>query len=574
MTTTASALRGYNLLVEIEADPRDGARVWHFALAHRTHSVVGAPDANHNGAWRGIASVRGLRHELGAGGVVVSPAVRIELARGADALGDLDIAAIRAADYFVGRRVRLYLVESARGVPSADTLAHVGMIERGDVEIGPWAVTLSPRDRVERDDRRIPALAYGDDAKIDPRWSGRAVPVLFGDFGAEQSDYWIEAACVDRQPFAIDRPLRARLCRPGRYGIAGFGARATWTDSSGKPRRDETGYRDFEIRVIDVAAGTFELVGSEFERMEVRFEPGDEIRVARPRGERDADGRLIESPVDAIRHLLTDTVNGLGLDAAEIDDASFASVRAWTDAWGLRCRALIDAETTVMDVIGRIGADFGLCLFVRRGLYTLVPAGGGDGAATITLDDTSLIDVREWNDPRRLGGEALALRYRRRPDDGRFTRRVASGVAAPVTRESDWIFDDESARAWLDDREARFASLRTVRARCDFSLLGARLGDAVAVSGSLGEGVFQVAAIGVDFDPPVGVELDLVARGEAPDAGVWSADPGEAVPAAFGGGVMPADFAGAPAAQRGSLSWWADAGDANPDGEPLKVWGR
>ncbi|MCL4234074.1 MAG: hypothetical protein KJ042_06110 [Deltaproteobacteria bacterium] len=573
MTTTASALRGYNLLVEIQSGPRDG-REWRFALAHRTHSVVGAPDAAHDGVWPGIASVRGLRHELGTGGVVVSPAVRIELARGTDALTASDIAAIRAAEYFVGRRVRMYLVESARGVPSADSLVHVGMIERGDVEIGPYAVAISARDRIERDDRRIPALAYGDDAKIDPRWSGRAVPVLFGDFGAEQSDYWIEVACVDTQPFATDRPLRARLCRPGTHGIASFGARATWTDSSGRPRRDETGYRDFEIHVVDAAAGTFDLVGSEFDRMEVRFESGDEIRVARPRCERDTDGRLIESPVEVIRHLLTDPINGLGLGADEIDTASFASARAWADAWGYRCRALIDGETTVMDVIGRIGADFGLCLFVRSGLYTLVPAGGVDGAPTTTVDDARLLDAREWNDPQRLGGEELALRYRRRPDDGQFTRRVASGATAPVTHESDWIFDDESARAWLYDREARFASLRTVRARCDFALLGARLGDAVRVSGSLGEGDFQIASIGIDFDPPVSVELELVAHGEAPDAGVWSADTGESVPAAYGGGVMPADFAGASADQRAALSFWADAGDANPDGEPLKVWGR
>lgn len=565
--------RGYNLLVEIQSGPRDG-RDWRFALAHRTHAVVGAPYPRHDGVWPGIASVRGLRHELGTGGVVVSPAVRIELARGADALTDVDIAAIRAAEYFVGRNVRLYLVRSASGVPSADTLVHEGMIERGDVEIGPYAVAVSARDRVERDDRRIPALAYGDDARIDQRWWGRAVPVLFGDFGAEQSDYWTLAACVDTQPYATDRPLRARLCRPGHYGIASFGARATWTDSSGRSKRDETGYRDFEIRVVDAAAGTFELVGSEFERMEVRFESGDEIRVARPRGERDEDGRLIESPVGVIRHLLTDPVNGLGLSAGELDEASFDSSRAWADAWGYRCRAQIDGETTVMAAIGRIGADFGLCLFVRRGLYTLVPAGGADGAAAASIDDARLLDAREWNDPRRLGGESLALRYRRRPDDGQFTRRVASGAAAPVTHESDWIFDDESARAWLYDREARFASLRTVRARCDFSMLGARLGDAVSVSGSLGEGVFQVAAIGIDFDPPVSVELDLVARGEAPDAGMWTADTGDPVPAAHGGGVMPADFAGASADQRAALSFWADAGDANPDGEALKVWGR
>lgn len=570
MTTLGS---GYNLLVEIASDARDG-RDWRFALAQRTHAVFGAPYPRHDGAWAGIASVRGLRHELGTGGVVVSPEVCIELARGADALTDADIAAIRAAEYFVGRRVRLYLVQSARGVPSADALVHDGMIERGDVEIGPFAVTISARDRVERDNRRIPALTYGEGARIDPRWSGRAVPVLFGDFGAEQSDYWTLAACVDTQPHATDRPLRARLCRPGQFGIESFGARATWTDASGRPKRDETGYRDFEIRVTDAAAGIFELVGSEFERMEVRFESGDEIHVARPRGERDETGRLIESPVGVIRHLLTDPVNGLGLSADALDAASFASARAWAGAWGFRCRALIDSETTVMDVIGRIGADFGLCLFVRRGLYTLVPVGGTDGAPTVTIDDTRLLDVREWNDPRRLGGEAPALRYRRRPDDGQFTRRVASGAAAPVTHESDWIFDDESARAWLDDRKARFASLRTVRARCDFGLLGVRLGDAVSVSGSLGEGVFQIAAIGVDFDPPVCVELDLVARGEAPDAGVWSADAGASVPAAFGGGVMPASFSGASAAQRAALSFWADAGDENPDGDALKVWGR
>lgn len=583
MTTPKTRLVRYNVLAEIvdgSAGAGESGR-WRFALRHATHVVTGADDPRHDGVWPGVMSVSGFRHELGANDErIVGPTVRVELRRGDGPhdLNDNRVEQIRREGYWAGFSVNLYAVSESRQAPSAAALIHVGRVGRGDVEIDAERVVVQCRDRADGDDRRIPDRFFADRAPVEESRWGRPVPVLIGDWAAERSDYWIRVTCVDTASGPVDAPLRARLCRPGMHGVASFGARAIWLDADGHYKRDETGYRDFAVRVVDAGTGVFELAGSEFSRVERRFEDGDAIYVDRPQGEAGISGAVIRNPARVIRHLLTDTVNGLGLGAAAIDEDSFEACAELADRYGYRCRGLIEDETTAPAVAASIGAEFGFRLTLRLGRYTLVPIGYFDGAtATRALGDGQLIEWREWNDRDGIGSDGLMLRYRRRPDDGRPTRTYAwrSGSGAGMSRmESAWIYDDATAEA----RSSQWAlawsgTVRTLRARFGFEAVGVLPGDVVSLSGRLGEGAHLVTAVHYDFDPPVAVELDLCATHIPGRTGVWSAPPGAPVPDSLGGGAMPADFDAASAAQRRELSFWAGDTDNDPDGDPAKAWG-
>jgi len=587
MATPKTNLKDYNVLVFVPV--MQGAiptALFKWALRHRTHVVSGSQNPTHNGVWPGVASISGFRQTVGALGEanIVFPSVSIQVARGPgdDGLSDEAVARIRSLDFLVGFRVELFLVSSEDTIPSASNRFHVGVIERGDVEIGSDYVRISCRDRMEGEDRTIPRTRFPESGLVEERQFGQPIPSLFGAWNRESSDYWVSATCVDTVCYSDTRCLKAKLCRPGENGIASFGLKAKWLDSDGRFKRDETGYREQNITVLDAAEGRFELAGTDFNTMERRWEEGDRIFVLRPQGEKDASGNLITSPSEVIRHLLTDARVGMGLSQLTLDDESFSAVGEVMNYYGYQCRGLIDEETTVLNAVSEICFEFGLRLVVRDGLYALVYLGWGHGDSEPerVISPGQILDWREWNDRQGVGSEGLALKFRRRPEDGAFTRTAffTSGESRDVgfsTIESHWIYDDETAELRASNWSLMFGGvIRTLRMTMDFEGLDVRLGEFVSVVWPEGDGIFQVSDINFTFDPPIRLELELQTMTRPSQAGVWAADQGGAVPDSLGGGTAPEGWDDADSAQKESLSFWGEDDGHNPDGTPGKVWGR
>ncbi|MBZ0273135.1 hypothetical protein K8I61_13945 [bacterium] len=578
-------LTTYNVLVRIPVTIGGLVRVTHkWALVHRTHVEDGLDDSL-RGVWRGVMRVTSFRRSLGVltEANLVAPSLRLSIARddAGAGLSDDDVRRLRDHDFLVGQRVEVYLLTQEHPRPGEASLFHVGRVDRGDVEIGPDEVVITCRDRFAIEDRELARERFADVASMDPRAAGRPVPILFGAWDREASDWWIPATIVDTALGSDTRRLRCRLARPGRYGLASFGARARWLDADGRDKRDETGYRELPIVVIDAGKGIFELAGSDFATIERRFAEGDRVVVDRPRGEIDAGGKLIERPADIVRHLLTDPDIGMDVPEADIDDASFDAANAIADLYGYRARAYLDEETTVIGVIEEIGRAFAMKLAVRRGRYAIVLVGAGEPGAAVShvADDATIIDLREWNDRHRDGTDRVEIVYRKRPDDGAMTRaRLVDppGGFGPARRvESSWIYDDETAAAVGANWALAFGGvLRSVRLTADHHLLAAQVGEPIELRAGGVTQTFQIVETNHVLEPPVRVELDLITAAEAAPAGRWSADAGEPVPLPHGGGTMPADWAAASDNQRQHLSFWSDEDGEMPDGSAGKVWGR
>ncbi len=582
MTIAQTNLINYNILVRIPAtNGMSGDIKW--ALMHKTCAVRGASDPSLDGVWSGVLSVSGFRQSLGSinEGNIVFPAVVLKAARGdADAVSDELIDEIRSCEYLVGAPVEFYWTDADAPNPGADNLFHVGIVERGDVRIETAVLEIACRDRMERDDRRIPATHYLDQNSIDESARGRSVPILFGDWSAENSDYWIPATCVNTKNTG-DNNLAARICRPGEYGIKSFGYKARWLDAEGRYKRDETGYRELDLLVTDASEGNVELVGSSANAMERSWESGDRIWIKGPQGEVDESGTLISNPVGVIRHLLLDMRVGLGLAPVDLDEDSFDRVRGTLDEFGYRCRRFIDEETTVLDVISEICCEFGLKLIVRAGRYALV----GLGFANVEEPDHSLrfdnvLSFREWNDRNRVGFEKIDLRYRMRPKDRVLTRRYTHDEDAATKSqanliEAQWIFDDETAVIRASVWAFCYGGvIKTLSLETDFGSLGVRIGQFVEVIRDDAREIYQVTQLDYNFDLPIRLTMELTALSHSRRTGVWSADEGQEVPSEFGGGVMPASWDEADDRQRSGLSFWSDDAGENPDGSDAKVWGR
>ncbi len=579
---TPTNLKNYNVLVRIPATGGMGADI-KWALKHKSCSVTGAADSNLNGVWHGVLSLSGFRQSLGsfAEGNTVFPAVFMRAARGdEDVVSDDLVEEIRSCDYLVGAQVQFYLTGADRPEPSTDNLFHVGIIERGDLCIDVESVQITCRDRLERDDRRIPATQYADQDPIDEAARGRFVPILFGDWGAESSDYWIPAACVDTDNSG-DSNLVVQICRPGENGIDQFGFKARWQDSAGKYKRDETGYRELSLTTSGEAEGRAELIGSCFVDMERVWEDGDQIWIKSPRGERSESQSLITNPVDVIRHFLIDARIGLGLGEADLDSESFDLVRQDLNEYQYRCRGYIDEETTVLTVISQICCEFGLKLIIRAGRYALIRLGlirNLDNPA-LTLAPENILSWKEWNDRNRVGFDGLDIRYRLRPGDDILTRRChydsdPSAKSQAHVMEAKWIYDEQTAIVRTSNWALMFGGVvKTLQLEMDFLALGIKLGQFVRIEWSGMKDIFQVTQIDYDFDLPIRLTMELMTLNRPKQTGVWSADVGEAVPDEFGGGLMPATWDQADESQRIGLSFWADDSGENSDESNSKVWG-
>jgi hypothetical protein len=548
--------------------------------------VPHSPEPALEGAWTGILTLSGFRQSMGSlrDANIVFPSVAMEAARGDGAI-DLDNAAvsrIRQEDYLVGSVAEFFLVKDSDPIPSGANRFHVGVIGRGDVEIDRFRVRITCRDRMEAEDCRIPRKTYGPESPVEERQFGQPVPILIGEWNRESSDYWIGATCVDTALTTTNRSLRARLCDPGENGIGSFGIKARWLDSDGRFKRDETGYREQSIVIVDATEGIFELAGTDYETIERRWEEGDRIQVCRPTGNLDASGNLLASPADVIRHFLTDRRVGMGLPEDALDLSSFDAVGSVARDYGYRCRGYIAQETTVLKIIAEICAEFGMKLIVRNGLYALALVGlpASSSEPSRIIDAGRILDWSEWNDRRKAGGENLILKYRLRPGDDVFTRTTAFSVGAEAEKslhrmECRWIFDDETTQA----RGAIWALscggvLKTVLLETDFEGIGVALGDYVRVEWPEGGDIFQVTEIDFDFNPPIRLSMELQALNRTSGAGIWTAEPGEQTPSEFGGGLMPAGWNDASLQQKQKLSFWADEPGMNPDGAPGKAWSR
>lgn len=586
MAVLQTNLRDYNVLVFIPV-VIGGETLAHFrwCLAHRTETVLGADDADHDGVWTGLLSLPGFRQSLGSlkKGNTVFPSVSLEATRGpgTGGLDDETVGDIRGYDYLVSQKVYFHLISSTDPKPSESNRFHTGVIERGDVEIDRYRVRITCRDRMEREDRRIPRTLFGDKFPVEERQWNKPTPILIGDWGAETSDYWIRATCVNTDN--AQKALEAQLCRPGEAGIISFGYKARWVDSDGRFKRDERGFRDFDIDVTNAEGGVFELRGTDYSTIERRWEEGDQITVKRPRGEADALGSLITSPVDVIRHLLLDKRIGMGLEEADLDTDSFTAVGEIIDDSGYRCRRIIREETTVLREISQICHEFGMKLIVRDGRYSLIHVGWNEhyGEPAHTLKAGQILNWREWNDRMRAGSEGLSINYRYRPEGESFTRNLSYPTEPGdgleyQTLDAFWLYDDESVTIRASHFTLTYGGgvIRTLHIEADFEGLPVKLGDFVRLEWPEGSGVFQVVEINYRFDLPIGLDIELQALNTPARVGVWSAGTGEAVPDDRGGGTMPSGWDEATDQQKKGLSFWVDNLGKNPDGSPGKVWGR
>ncbi|MCB1152659.1 hypothetical protein KDL45_03340, partial [bacterium] len=108
----------------------------------------------------------------------------------------------------------------------------------------------------------------------------------------------------------------------------------------------------------------------------------------------------------------------------------------------------------------------------------------------------------------------------------------------------------------------------------DFDGLELELGEFVNVIWPEGEGVFQVTSLNVNFDLPIRCEVVMQSLNRPWRTGVWTAEPGESVPQAYGGGTMPEGWHDATRDQLERLSFWVSESEVNYDGSAPKVWGR
>ncbi|MCB9475625.1 MAG: hypothetical protein H6685_02070 [Deltaproteobacteria bacterium] len=587
MSAPSALLRGYNILMHIHRDDDNfDRRLFRFALRHRTHTVTGASDPDHNGVWVGAVSLPAFRLDLGEYGSnrVTAPAVTLTIARGEqdNGLSDQVVDRIRDWDYLVGAHVDFYRVREGNTRPSSSNLFHRGRIQRGDLEIGRDEVRVTCRDRMAFDDVPLPSTRFGRDWPIEPDARNRVVPLLFGPWHVEQSDYWVRAWCMDMANTTPDTTLKARFAQPGSVGLAGYGFNAIWLDSDGRYKRDETGYRTHPIKILDTTTGLFELEGTDYSTIERLWEDGDQIFVQAPKGERGADGTLITSPVEMIRHLLTDGVVGMGLSDGDLDEESFQLAAQIVSTNGYVCRAYVDEETTALELIGQIAGDFGFKLMVRRGRYALASVGFDEKVheATATIVPEQVLSWTEINDQDRAGSGRFVLDYRRHPERGESTRRLSVGESdEDETTEhrvdSHWIFSDDTAELVAANWYLAFGGvLRTLRLELDFDGLELELGEFVNVIWPEGEGVFQVTSLNVNFDLPIRCEVVMQSLNRPWRTGVWAAEPGESVPQAYGGGTMPEGWHDATRDQLERLSFWVSESEVNYDGSAPKVWGR
>lgn len=532
-----------------------------------------------------------------------------------EGITDDEVVAILDSDFLSGRTCTIYTTTD--GVTF--TLAYTGTVIHRSGRITREAVSFRIGDRIKNDDRKICRTKHGD---ASDTWTGQVKPVVIGDWSGPVASFLVEAPVIFYDTPAAD--IGCQLGQAGDLGFADVGNLARWYDSGGGFKGHVQ--HDFLVGAHDLSTGVLRITGtnaadwgdslysytvigdpdaptvSEFQY--VYWQNGDVIRLEYPRGIRGwtitgattvaetGASEAVTNPVDVAYTLIRDTVIGLGVDAADIDVASFYSVRGLLAEYKPYVRRWIhDDALTVLDVIESLGLNFNFRLWIDSGTYKLAWLGFRQSlllAADVQIYANRNVHRFELSsDPESESCEAIRVNYRHDPRTNETTRKVDLGDVESTadelvrTIDSDWAYEDGGASAILRfAADTTLAAIVRLRLDCDLATqdetLG--LGDYVKVLTGPGdpgqelEGIYQAVEIERDLQNH-NLALVLASVSKSAFFGVWADEPGEDCPAEFGGGTVPADESAATVAQQKKLSFWAtDGATESSEGNDLKVW--
>lgn len=361
---------------------------------------------------------------------------------------------------------------------SSSDLVFSGTVKADGIEYDEEQITITATCALERYDVEIPSDVFViDDEKGDPDAAGEPIPIIYGNWDDNSARYWIPAKILERRTEIVvgAHSVQVQFCKPTTNGLYAVDGYVRWTRGGGDHHGFEIWGGQYPILIGSTADGTAVLNNStaaDAGSQKNVWQQGDQVFMERPHGNADADGYLIEDPVDIIYDVLKYYA---GVPSAGIGDTITPGSGSQLST-GLKFRGFIDRkQKAITGICASLCRDAGLLLYVDGNKFELMPHPVFHWEKNDTVDAVELTpkdvthQVKHRLRPAKWDQASVVVRYKRNPSSGDYTESTGiyslTGSGDPLEIESDWIYRDVDAEALVSTISAACSpSVRMIEA--------------------------------------------------------------------------------------------------------------